>query len=1057
METSHHSGDNARPFFPGADALTHFPPPTAERLRTILGDRLADAAQQLVDAGSISRLRVLQDGEVVTGVADGSARVYVRYSAQAPHMQAECSCGAHSPCVHAAAVALAAAQSTSQPTIALSPASQPSRSSTGTAAQQLFYLCDAAAGALRVSVWVGQLAAGSRRRPENLCVFAQRIGAGSGDLPRYVTADDVDILRALAGQTATSVPGDATAALRLRQLVATGRTWWRTFQDRPLREGSRRAGRFAWQTTSRGDQHLTCVTDASVSVFAQIEPPLYVDAATAEWGMLDPDCDELLLRRHWNQAPVTPEQVARMEEEIAGRAFPAPRRLQIRQHAFSRLQPRLILSAGPDAALHFLYDTAAIAEGATDDGGGPARLLDPHDDSIVREFERDRRRERELRARLDRVLPNALQGAREWLGFMLDAVPALAADGWDIRCDESFPWRIVQADQWYADLGVPDDDRWFDLRLGIAVEGTSVNLLPALVAYLQANAANGDAYCVVGDFLMVRLDDARYLPLELERVRRISDTLVELFDGDSLNKRNALSLSLGHASRLAALAQALQLPPLQADNETLQQRLRELEAFKGIQPLPAPASFRATLRSYQEEGLGWLQFLRRFAWGGILADDMGLGKTVQALAHLSIEKEQGRLRGPSLIVAPVSVIGNWQHELRTFAPSLEVLTLHGARRRELFHRIRSVDVVVVGYPSLQFDSDVLLAHEFDFVILDEAQAIKSPRARVSQMARELRARHRICLTGTPMENHLGELWSLFDFIQPGLLGSEKAFQRHYRIPIERNGDRRRAAALSERIAPFVLRRTKDAVARDLPSKTQIVESILLDERQRDFYDGIRLAMHARVREAIEQQGLARSHITLLDALLKLRQVCCDPRLVGADAETRQIPSAKMDWLTNVLPELVAEGRRILLFSQFTTMLVLIENTVRELGIAYCLLTGATKNRTEVVERFQSGKVPLFLISLKAGGTGLNLTAADTVIHYDPWWNPAVEAQATDRAHRIGQQQPVFVYRLIAQGTVEEKILQLQDDKRALASQMYSDANASPTQLSAADLEKLLLS
>jgi len=323
---------------------------------------------------------------------------------------------------------------------------------------------------------------------------------------------------------------------------------------------------------------------------------------------------------------------------------------------------------------------------------------------------------------------------------------------------------------------------------------------------------------------------------------------------------------------------------------------------------------------------------------------------------------------------------------------------------------------------------------------------------VSQMARALRADSRLCLSGTPVENHLGELWSLFDFLQPGLLGDERHFQRLYRTPIEKNGDRARAASLSARLAPFLLRRTKDAVAKELPPKVEIVESITLDEKQRDFYDGVRLAMHQRILEVVREQGLARSQITILDALLKLRQVCCDPRLVN---DEEAVPSAKLEWLTTVLPELIAEGRRILLFSQFTSMLRLIEATVTALGIPYCQLTGETKDRTAVVQRFQSGEVPLFLISLKAGGTALNLTAADTVIHYDPWWNPAVEAQATDRAHRIGQTKSVFVYKLIAQDTVEERMLQLQADKRVLAEHLYTQKSASPTALNVEDLEMLL--
>jgi SNF2 family DNA or RNA helicase len=346
------------------------------------------------------------------------------------------------------------------------------------------------------------------------------------------------------------------------------------------------------------------------------------------------------------------------------------------------------------------------------------------------------------------------------------------------------------------------------------------------------------------------------------------------------------------------------------------------------------------------------------------------------------------------------------------------------------------------------------------VILDEAQMIKNPASKVSQMARALRADGRLCLSGTPVENHLGELWSLFDFLQPGLLGDERHFQRQYRTPIERNGDRTRAEALSARLAPFLLRRTKDRVAKELPPKVEIIESITLDEKQRDFYDGVRLAMHQRILEVVRQQGLARSQITILDALLKLRQVCCDPRLVRmsgegtAAPEATVPPSAKLEWLSTVLPELVAEGRRILLFSQFTSMLRLIESLVSELAIPYCLLTGETQDRTAVVQRFQSGEVPLFLISLKAGGTALNLTAADTVIHYDPWWNPAVEAQATDRAHRIGQTKSVFVYKLIAQDTVEQRMLQLQADKRVLADQLYTQKSASPTALGAEDLEML---
>jgi len=495
-------------------------------------------------------------------------------------------------------------------------------------------------------------------------------------------------------------------------------------------------------------------------------------------------------------------------------------------------------------------------------------------------------------------------------------------------------------------------------------------------------------------------------------------------------------------------------PTLRSNDTALRALLDDLETSGGVKPLAAPADFRATLRPYQEEGLGWLQFLRRHGLGGILADDMGLGKTVQTLAHLALEKQQGRLAKPSLIVAPVSTLGNWQQEVQRFAPDLRVLLLHGNRRKESFPLIAKVDVVITGYSLLQLDSEVLLSHDYYLIILDEAQTIKNPRAKVSVMARALRAEHRLALTGTPVENHLGELWSLFDCVQPGLLRDERHFQRHYRTPIERDSNRSRAQALAQRLAPFLLRRTKDAVARDLPPKTEIVETLAFEDRQRDFYDGVRLASHRRIQEVVRQQGLARSQITILDALLKLRQACCDPRLLGVNAGSTAVPSAKLEWLSTVLPELIAAGRRVLVFSQFTSMLRLIETEVTALGIEYCLLTGETQNRTDVIARFQAGAVPLFLISLKAGGTGLNLTAADTVIHYDPWWNPAVEAQATDRAHRIGQDKPVFVYKLIAKDTVEERIMQLQADKHALASRLYTESTGSPASWTSADIEAL---
>ncbi|MDZ7826180.1 MAG: DEAD/DEAH box helicase [Gammaproteobacteria bacterium] len=467
-----------------------------------------------------------------------------------------------------------------------------------------------------------------------------------------------------------------------------------------------------------------------------------------------------------------------------------------------------------------------------------------------------------------------------------------------------------------------------------------------------------------------------------------------------------------------------------------------------------PAGLRTGLRPYQQRGLDWLQFLREHGFGGILADDMGLGKTVQALAHLLREKEAGRADRPSLVVAPTSLMFNWRHEARRFAPDLRVLVLHGPRRKARFAAIGEHDLVLTTYPLLARDKDALLAQPYHLAILDEAQFIKNPRAQASRVARRIEARHRLCLTGTPLENHLGELWSLFDFAAPGLLGSDKQFRRLFRTPIEKHDNEAAMDCLTRRVRPFLLRRTKAQAAAELPEKTEIVQSVALENQQRELYETVRLAVHRQVYQAIERRGLARSHVIVLDALLKLRQVCCDPRLVDMDEARAVTQSAKLTMLMTLLPEMIEEGRRVLVFSQFTSMLALIEAALQELGLGYAKLTGRTRNRQAAVERFQAGEVPVFLISLKAGGTGLNLTAADTVIHYDPWWNPAVERQAADRAHRIGQDQPVFIYKLICEGTLEEKIQRLQRQKDALAEGLHRHGGTGEPRWTEQDLEAL---
>jgi SNF2 family DNA or RNA helicase len=400
-------------------------------------------------------------------------------------------------------------------------------------------------------------------------------------------------------------------------------------------------------------------------------------------------------------------------------------------------------------------------------------------------------------------------------------------------------------------------------------------------------------------------------------------------------------------------------------------------------------------------------------------------------------------------------MSNWKNEAARFTPDLNVLILQGPDRKQYFSEIENYDIILTTYPLMNRDKALYEKLEFHYLILDEAQAIKNAKTKTTQLIYAIKARHRLCVTGTPMENHLGEIWSMYHFLMPGYLGTQQKFNSLFRKPIEQHADDTRGQVLRARIEPFLLRRTKDVVADELPEKTEMIRTVTLSGKQRDLYETVRVAMDKKVRDEIKKKGLARSHIMILDALLKLRQVCCDPQLVKLEKARNVKESAKLDLLMTMIPEMVEEGRKILLFSQFTSMLSIIEKNLKKSKIKYTKLTGQTRKRAEAIEAFQEGDAKVFLISLKAGGVGLNLTAADVVIHYDPWWNPAVERQATDRAHRIGQDKPVFVYKLITEETVEEKIIKMQEKKQALADALYAKKGKAEASFDQSDLMDLL--
>ena len=463
----------------------------------------------------------------------------------------------------------------------------------------------------------------------------------------------------------------------------------------------------------------------------------------------------------------------------------------------------------------------------------------------------------------------------------------------------------------------------------------------------------------------------------------------------------------------------------------------QISTFSTGGDVALPKGINATFREYQQKGFGWLWFMYKYGLNGILADDMGLGKTLQALALIQKAKEEDGNK-PVLVIAPTTVVFNWESEIQKFAPTLTCLKLSGVERKNLFEKIPEYDVVITSYALVRRDIEDLQKYNFRYVILDESQNIKNAMSQTAQSVKQLNSEHRLALSGTPIENRLEELWSVFDFLMPGFLFNVAEFNYRYVNPIMERQDKTVEKRLKLQIFPFILRRMKRDVAKDLPDKVENIAYCELTPEQKDFYLDVLDSTKEELFKSIEQNGLEKSRLSIFSALLRLRQICCHPRLYDKENVKGMIPSGKFEHLKGMLEQIISEGHRILLFSQFVDMLDIIKDWLERSGIPYEYLTGKTKDRQGAVERFNSStSIPIFLISLKAGGTGLNLTGADYVIHYDPWWNPAVEDQATDRAYRIGQTKKVFVYRLITKNTVEEKIQKLKSIKRDLVDNVIS--------------------
>ena len=906
------------------------------------------------------------------------------------------------------------------------------------------------------------------------------------------------------------VPGEVLDFLKY--LAASGRGYWQSYGGPLLSAGAERRGRLVWRTLADGKQVLEAEGAQGEPLRIAVgDPLLWFDPATGAFGPLDVAAPPHLAAALLASPPVPPESAAAVAVALGQLKLaqpPPPRAVAAEVRQGKNPTPVLRLFALAAAPMRYYWDrnvnrwfggpqgSGAVSLGAlrlSFDYDGQILPSEPVGEHRYREgdvaivLRRDLLAERVAQAKLEvddcqflkhfsgyTVSSGAMSGDRVFvlpeydaetgpaasssaLQFMTETLPLLRAAGWRIDIAPDWPYRLHEGPVAVRATTQGSGNDWFALGLGFDVNGQRHDLVPLMQSIIRMLPVAPDGTLPADFDIEATLDQQVFYP-QLEDGSRVALSgalllpIVKIFLA-------AQGLFAGfhsaEAGRLHEVAEALEGCGVPFDGGKalleLGHKLRALAAMPLAEP---PAEMTATLRPYQKSGYGWLRALSDTGFGGVLADDMGLGKTVQALAllahcHLARKAEQ-----PSLLIVPTSLVGTWLREAQRFAPGLKVLVLHGGDRHGRFAGLGDHHVAITTYSLLARDQEKLSVQRWQAVILDEAHAVKNPASHAAKCIRKLSCHFRLGLTGTPMENNLEDMWSLFDWLIPGLLGNRQTFRKVFRTPIEQHGDARAQALLNGRIRPFILRRTKAEVAGELPAKTVITETIALGERQRGLYESIRLTMDERVRRTIAAKGLAASRITILAALLKLRQVCCDPALLKLEGEPLGVESAKRARLLEMLEALIAEGRRVVVFSQFVGMLRLIEADLKARGWGYEWLTGDTRDRDGAVARFQKGATPIFLISLKAGGTGLTLTAVDTVILYDPWWNPAVERQAMDRVHRIGQDRPVFIHRLVAEGAVEEAIVRLQEKKQALADALFEGGANSPFALGEDDIDLL---
>ncbi|KTD62038.1 DEAD/DEAH box helicase [Legionella spiritensis] len=881
----------------------------------------------------------------------------------------------------------------------------------------------------------------------------------------------------------------------LEQILKTERAYLDTDEETRLTMGERMDAVLMWEFARDGTQYPVVKSGDDTVQSLLFDKPWYIRSGDAVLGRMNVPGQPAQLKQLLEMPPVALHQIDNATRHILqiNDNFPVPRTFEHTETHQSEPKPivrfdavvldefqsvDVLESQGDLLPVLYMVDVCFNYEGHIVHGDDVnAYLFTSADRNVIRierDFDFEKRKQEEIAQILslrsatvderltfnqnfhDKKIMAHYHTQNDTIRLYKQVIPVLKDKNWQVEFLHPVYEELLTEDdvEWFSEFTDQGND-FFSYQLGIQINGRTVNIVPLIAELI--NRFDSDSLQKLPDDQTVRLSltAGKALRVKVGRLKPLIYFLLQ-YSTRTVNADQQIQINRYQMILMREVEQAIAATAMRwRGSDQIRAQLQRLHNRQSSEGVRLPAGLQTELRDYQQQGLNWLQLLRESRFGGILADDMGLGKTVQTLAHLLLEKEQGRLNKACLIVAPTSLVMNWFEEAKRFTPALKALVFHGQERHG--DEFDDYDLVISTYGLIQRDKNRFISYPFYYLILDEAQSIKNARTKTTQIIQQINASHRLCLSGTPLENHLGELWSLFHFLMPGLLGDIKQYRRFFKTPVEKNGDAERRALLAGRVRPFMLRRTKNQVARELPDKTEIVRVVELNGTQRDLYETIRMSVEKKVRDAISRHGMGKSHIVLLDALLKLRQVCCDPRLVSIpNAVMAHGTSAKLEALMELLESLIEEGRRVLIFSQFTSMLALIEKELTAQGYAYLKLTGQTRARHQVVQQFQKGDTPVFLISLKAGGTGLNLTRADTVIHYDPWWNPAAEDQATDRSHRIGQENPVFVYKLITKGTVEDAILAMQNRKRELFEGILADNATGLSSMTDHDLDKLFM-